>query len=248
MRHWHRQFLGRAQVPPSLSALAISEFFTLNGAELQVVLSRYGADMRLGTALQIGFLKMCGRPLDQLQRVPISVLEHLSPQLGGVPPDLATLRGFYSDAPRVLHRHQQIAFDVLGLIRFDAKSDSPRVLPALCDTVRAGVDAAQLLSETRVLLYERHYVLPGSRTLGDLAQLARSTVEREISAAIEKTISPASRARWVEQLFEARDDGMTGLEFLQEAPGSLTPSSITRQSCEPACNSDQVRGETGVQY
>ena len=38
--------------------------------ELQAVLSRYGVDMRLGAALQIGFLKMCGRPLDKLQRVP----------------------------------------------------------------------------------------------------------------------------------------------------------------------------------
>ena len=230
MRHWHRQFLGRTQVPSTLSALAISEFFTLSGAEVQAVLSRYGADMRLGTALQIGFLKMCGRPLDQLQRVPIAVLEHLSPQVGGSTPNLATLRAFYSDAPRVLHRHQQIALDVLGLIRFDAKADSPRVLEALCDTVRAGVDSDQLLSETRVILYERRYVIPASRTLGDLAQLARSTVEREIGAAIERTISPAGRARWVEQLFESRKDGMTQLEFLQEPPGSLNIGSITRQS------------------
>src|SRR5271170_7316270 len=148
MQNWHRQFLGRTQMPPALSAFAINECFTLSQSEVQAVLSRYGADMRLGTALQIGFLKMCGRPLDQLQRVPIAVLEHLSPQLGSAPPDLATLRGFYSDAPRVLHRHQQIAFDVLGLIRFDAKSDSPRVLQALCDMVRAGVDADRRLSET----------------------------------------------------------------------------------------------------
>jgi len=76
---------------------------------------------------------------------------------------------------------------------------SPRVLPALCDTVRAGVDADQLLSETRVILYERRYVIPASRTLGDLAQLARSTVEREIGAAVERMISPAARERWVEQ-------------------------------------------------
>jgi len=61
MRHWHRQFLGRTQLPPTLSALAISEFFTLDRAEIQAVLSRYGVEMRLGSALQIGFLKMCGR-------------------------------------------------------------------------------------------------------------------------------------------------------------------------------------------
>src|SRR5258707_13789062 len=71
---------------------------------------------------------------------------HLGPQVGGVPPDLATLRAFYSVAPRVLYRHQQIALDVLGLIRFDAKADSPRVLQALCEKVRA---ASMLISSCR---------------------------------------------------------------------------------------------------
>jgi hypothetical protein len=42
MRHWHRQFLGRTQLPPTLSALAISEFFTLNSGEARSVLTRYG--------------------------------------------------------------------------------------------------------------------------------------------------------------------------------------------------------------
>ena len=34
MRHWHRQFLGRTQLPPTLSAFAINEFFTLKGGEV----------------------------------------------------------------------------------------------------------------------------------------------------------------------------------------------------------------------
>jgi len=92
MQNWHRQFLGRTQMPSTLSAFVISEFFTLNQSERQSVLSRYGVDMRLGTALQIGFLKMRGRPLDRFQRVPFAVLEHLNAQVGASPPDLATLR------------------------------------------------------------------------------------------------------------------------------------------------------------
>jgi hypothetical protein len=43
-------------------------------------------------------------------------------------------------------------------------------------------------------------------------------------------MSPATRARWVAQLFEVRADGMSCIEFLQEPPGALNPSSITRQS------------------
>lgn len=91
MRHWHRQFLGRTQLPQDLSALAIGEFFTLSGAEAQAVLSRYKGSLRLGVALQIGFIKMCGRPVDKLQRVPIAVLECLNAQLGGPQPEIATL-------------------------------------------------------------------------------------------------------------------------------------------------------------
>jgi TnpA family transposase len=41
---------------------------------------------------------------------------------------------------------------------------------------------------------------------------------------------PVVRERWVEQLFELRADGMTLLEFLQEPPGSLRTSDITRES------------------
>ena len=128
MRHWQRQFLGRTQLPPTLSALAISEFFTLDHAEIQAVLSRYGIEMRLGSALQIGFLKMCGRPLDKLQRVPVAVLEHLSAQVGGPAPEIATLRAIYGKRRRTLYEHQQFALDAVGMTRFDLGADAPRLL------------------------------------------------------------------------------------------------------------------------
>ena len=230
MRHWHRQFLGRTQLPPTLSALAISEFFTLEGGEIRAVLSRYGMDMRLGSSLQIGFLKMCGRPLDKLQRVPIPVLEHLSEQIGGAPPEIATLRAIYGKRRQTLYDHQQFALDTLGMTRFEITADAPRVLDALCDEVRAGVDGDKLLAQVRVILYERRYVIPAPRTVGELAKRARQKVEHEVSVAIERTIPPASRERWLDQLFEVRADGSTLMEFLQEPAGSLRTKDITRES------------------
>jgi Domain of unknown function (DUF4158) len=230
MRHWHRQFLGRTQLPPTLSALAISEFFTLDGGEARAVLSRYGMDMRLGSALQIGFLKMCGRSLDKLQRVPVAVLEYLSPQVGGAPPEIATLRAIYGQRRRTLYEHQQFALDTLGMTRFESTADVPRVLDALCDEVRAGLDGDRLLAQTRVILYERRYVIPAPRTVGELAKRAREKVEHEVSVAIERTIPPATRDRWLEKLFDVRADGSTLLEFLQEPAGSLRMKDITRES------------------
>src|ERR1019366_7546583 len=202
MQNWHRQFLGRTQMPPTLSAFVISEFFTLSQSELQAVLSRYGVDMRRGSALQIGFLKMCGRPLDKLQRVPVAVLEYLSPQVGGAPPEIATLRAIYGQRRRTLYEHQQFALDTRGMTRFEITADAPRVLDTLCDEVRAGVDGDRLLAQTRVILYERRYVIPAPRTVGELAKRGRQKVEHEVSVEIERTIPPATRERWLEKLFD----------------------------------------------
>ena len=175
-------------------------------------------------------LKMCGRPLDKLQRVPIPVLEHLSTQIGGAPPEIATLRAIYGKRRQTLFDHQQFALDTLGMTRFEITADAPRVLDALCDEVRAGVDGDKLLAQVRVILYERRYVIPAPRTVGELAKRARQTVEHEVSVAIERAIPPATRERWLDQLFEVRADGATLLEFLQEPAGSLRTKDITRES------------------
>jgi hypothetical protein len=90
------------------------------------------------------------------------------------------------------------------MTRFDLAADAPRVLGTLCDEVPAGVVGDGLLAEARVIFYERRYVIPAPRIVGELAKRARETVEHEVSAAIERTIPAASRERWLEQLFEVR--------------------------------------------
>ena len=81
------------------------------------------------------------------------------------------------------------------MTRFEITADVPPVLDALCDEVRAGVDGDRLLAQTRVILYERRYVIPAPRTVGELAKRAREKVEHEVSGAIERTISPVVRER-----------------------------------------------------
>src|ERR1700730_14774714 len=123
---------------------------------------------------------MCGRPLDKLQRIPLAVREYLSPQLGGAPPEIATLRAIYGQRRQTLYDHQQFALDTLGMTRFEIIADAPRVLDALCDEVRAGVNGDKLLAQVRVILYERRYVIPAPRTVGELAKQARQKVEHEV--------------------------------------------------------------------
>ena len=52
------------------------------------------------------------------------------------------------------------------MTRFEITADAFRVLDALCDEVRAGVDGDKLLAQVRIILCERRYVIPEPRTVG----------------------------------------------------------------------------------
>jgi hypothetical protein len=81
MLAWHVPFWGWRRLPEDLSEFEIAHFFTLKPEDIHAVRSRYKEPLRLGAALQLGFLTMCGRPLDALQRVPADLLQHLGTQL-----------------------------------------------------------------------------------------------------------------------------------------------------------------------
>jgi hypothetical protein len=81
MARWDYRYLGFERFPDALSALEIEQFFTLGAAELAEVRRRRGSMNRLAVALQIGFVKMTGTPLNSVQLIPGAVLDHLGLQL-----------------------------------------------------------------------------------------------------------------------------------------------------------------------
>jgi hypothetical protein len=106
MLAWHVPFLGWRRLPADLSEFEIAHFFTLKPFDIRAVRSRYKESLRLGAALQLGFLAMCGRPLSALQRVPADLLQHLAHQLNVQAPDIATLRAIYRRRRSTLFEHQ----------------------------------------------------------------------------------------------------------------------------------------------
>jgi len=60
---WHGAFLGRRRLPRELSAFELEAFFSFVGAERRAIEQRRTAPLKLGLALQFGFLRMSGRPL-----------------------------------------------------------------------------------------------------------------------------------------------------------------------------------------
>ena len=115
MARWEHRYLGFGGFPDALSALEIEQFFGLEPTELAAVRRRRGAMTRLAVALQIGFVRMTGAPLNSVQLVPAAVLALLGRQLGIGPgtPRVASLRALYQRR-RTLFDHQQAALEVIG--------------------------------------------------------------------------------------------------------------------------------------
>ena len=138
MHAWQVPYLGWRRLPADLSEFEIAHFFSLRPEEIRAVLTKYGEALRLGAALQIGFLKMCGRPLDVIQRVPTDLLKHLADQLEVPAPTIATLRALYLRRRRTLYEHQRWAIEFLGLVRFES-TDLVQFQKPIGDWVRAGL-------------------------------------------------------------------------------------------------------------
>jgi TnpA family transposase len=231
MLSWHVSYLGWTRLPADVSEFEIAHFFSLRAEERGAVLTRYRDSLRLGAALQIGFLKMSGRPLDAIQRVPADLLKHLGEQFEIPSPTIATLRALYLKRRRTLYEHQRWAMELLGMIRFET-TDTDKLLPSLCDVIRTGVSGDHLLTATRKLLYENRFVIPGNRRLSNLMQAAVSSVEHDALSAIERAIPVPIRNRWLDALSGLADpeQKVTLLEYLQEPPAKFSPSTIERQS------------------
>lgn len=64
MDNWQATFFGLRQLPRELTAFEIEAFFTFTLTERQMIEERRRPTLKLGLALQIGFLRMSGRLLD----------------------------------------------------------------------------------------------------------------------------------------------------------------------------------------
>jgi NAD-dependent deacetylase len=70
MDSWHATFLGLRHLPREVTAFEVEVFFQFSAEEARIIEERRGPELKLGLALQIGFLRMSGRLLDAVRIVP----------------------------------------------------------------------------------------------------------------------------------------------------------------------------------
>jgi hypothetical protein len=87
-------------------------FFQFSAGEAGLIEERRRPELKLGLALQIGFLRMSGRVLSAVHILPAILWRHLGEQFNVAAPDLASLRAMYGRG-NTLFEHQQLACELL---------------------------------------------------------------------------------------------------------------------------------------
>jgi TnpA family transposase len=228
MARWDYRYLGFERFPDALSALEIEQFFALGAAELAEVGRRRGSMNRLAVALQIGFVKMTGAPLNSVQLIPGAVLDHLGLQLESDEgtPRIASIRALYRRR-RTLFDHQQAALKVLGF-RYLHEQAEPGLIASLRRAAADTFESDALVISARVWLFEHRYVIPPPRRLRRLAIAARRHHDAILLGKIEASVTAEVRAGWVARLLQPvdRDADISRLDWLRAGPVSKKPQGL----------------------
>lgn len=227
MQAWRRRLLGVDAVPADLSEAEIQHFFTLENDQATIVAHRRRDMNRFGLAMQIGFLRLSGRPLDPMRLIPPAVLACVAEQTGVEAPMIATLRAIYRRRRRTLFEHQQQALQVLGFRACTVAAE--RALTAfLRKEARTVMDRGELVIQARVWLYDHGYVALGRRHLDDLASAAQIFVLTALQSAIVDRVGEEATASWVRELTgPGRLAGETQLDWLRRPAGGTSVRDIS---------------------
>ncbi len=224
MQDWQGMFLGRRRLPRDLSAFELEAFFTFVGAERRAIEERRHPALKLGLALQMGFLRMTGRPLEAVGAVPPALWRHLGAQLQVTAPDLASLRVMYRRLS-TLYEHQELAREVLGF-RDGSEAQRRALLRALRDELGRTGDRERLRSFARRWLYEHRLIVPRERELRRMVLQALRRHESELSEGIRREIEPLRLAEWSATLNRPRESGTTTQTWLWAAPAKHSTRQI----------------------
>ncbi len=213
-----RQYLGRNRFPDDLTASEITHFFSLSEDERRTVDRRRRPLNRLGVALQIGFLRLAGTPLNSVEMIPPRVLAHLGIELEIAPPRLASIRAVYRRR-RTLFEHQEVAKRTLGL--HDLTEHGERALNGHLRREAGDKFLVDDLERTaRAWLADHKYIQLPSRRLRSSAIAARRHHDAGLLAGVMAAVGAEQTKAWLPSLSETMANGKTRLEWLRDGPSS----------------------------
>jgi uncharacterized protein DUF4158 len=217
----------RSPVPPRPGRLAepsedeLARHWSLTPADLAEVVRCRGDDHRRQFALQLCMVRAHGRFIDDYRRMPLSIVNHLSRQIG-LPPVLFLDRP--GRAPTETAQNQRIR-RYLGLREFHGPVEAE-----LRDWLRQGAaegrSADELAAHAGMFLHTHKIILPTPATLNRLVASVIAQVTAETFEVIASRL-PATLRGAIDLLVEVPEgDARSSLFRLKEAPKGASAAEI----------------------
>jgi hypothetical protein len=195
--------------------------WSLTPADLVLIATRRGPDHRRRFALQLCMLRVHGRFLDDYRQAPVTIINHLSCQLG-LPPVLALERSNRTTTERV--QAQRIRSH-LGLDRFDKAAES-NLREALRARALEGRGGDELLTQAEAILRGGRVMLPAISTLERIVGYVVKQTTADLFNKIAARLPEALRVN-IDLLVEVPDgDARSSLFRLKDYPKSANASVI----------------------
>lgn len=227
MEHWRAPYLGLRDIPAGLNEFELTTFFSYSAAELAIIRSLRKPLHRFGLALHMGFIRMSGRTLDALDRIPKTLWSHLGAQLGIDPPEMGTLRSLYIERIRTLSEHQQLAYRTLG---FQQMTEHQRryVVRWLRETLNGRSDRTSLLPELMRWFYDHRILQIAPRELKSLIANAQKDHETQLLKSLELAYGQEKLQEWERSLHSKTEDGTPLQSWLWATPIKQSTVQITQ--------------------
>ena len=234
MSGYMSRYIGADRLPRNLSSFDIDIYFRLPAETIKAIKERSAQDRHPGSenrmvamAIQVVFLRTTGRTLDNVTSLPAALLKSIGSELGAQAPTIASLRSIYQRRATATTQ-QNWAREHLGLQVATSKhlEELEGVLSAQAGEV---VSTDELVTAAFHWLFERKIIIPGDRTIRDIARKAFARVENQALEAVRAAVPKAQQKHCCKILFQSKDTNspMTVLQWLRTPPRRHSPSTLS---------------------
>ncbi len=209
----------------------VDEAFSLSAKDISDLRAAFRGS-RLGAALQLVFIRATGRSLDAVSGVPRVLLQSLCRWLGLNETAIASMKTLYKRSA-TRFEHQRWAREQCGFSPVDDAATAA-LSDALVTLAGSASSVDDLVKRAELWLFTNKYLLPGDRTVRDVARAAFTAQERSALETVRKQIAEPDLRRAIARMFSKRQGrtGGTVLEWLRTPPakhGTATLNATTRK-------------------
>lgn len=225
VHRWQYQYLGATSFPKTLSTVELQAFFTFTVEQLTALRSRYRPNLRVGAAVQLGFLQMTGNLLTDTTVIPQKLLRYVATQLEVPALTIASLKAIYK-RDKTRYEHQWWAMEILGFSKTPTDFQKS-LLPVLRQEAKYAASVDFLVDRAKLWLYQHHYLTLADRVIRDIARRAMADSEDGLLTLIRDQLSAKAVARIEAAVLKNHaNTGRSVLEWIQQPPRKKSLNAI----------------------